>query len=321
MIAKLAEDSYGIKVSSVELLDRHFGTEIYRVTAREGWFILKTLPSYAGDCETEGKITEHLSKKGLRVARLCKNRWGTYTTEVSGVRFTLQKLIEGITLSVNSAPEWFMERSADYLGRTVSALKGFPGLPVRFGADFFDPARPREKWNDWISELEKAKRKGDAVSVPYWEEQICWLEKISEFKIDTGKLTYAASHGDFHIGQAIVKDEDITVVDWSSACRLPVCLDVVTSFVFASPACAGGEIDPEGLKKYIRRFTGHYPLNDYDIKAMPYVLFFWHTMCNYRPDEYGSLPESYRPTAELLRRLLAWLFVHVDGLSESLCSG
>ena len=114
---------------------------------------------------------------------------------------------------------------------------------MRFGRDFFAADTAIRKKQQYVSELEQAKESGNRKIAPIWEEQIRHLERISEFKIDTDKLTYANSHGDFPIGQVIVKDYDITVIDWSSACRLPVCLDVITSYVFASPNCGEGAGD------------------------------------------------------------------------------
>ncbi len=138
------------------------------------------------------------------------------------------------------------------------------------------------------------------------------------FHIDTERLTYANSHGDYHIGQIIEKNHDITVVDWNSVCKLPIYLEIITSYVFASPSCADGVIDADGLISYIGHFTKHLPLGEYDIKAMPFVLYFWHCMCNYRPDELADMPESYRPIAELINKVLKWLYEHAEELSEGL---
>lgn len=162
---------------------------------------------------------------------------------------------------------------------------------------------------------EKAK---NTDSIPVWEEQIRHHKKISKFHIDANKLTYANSHGDYHIGQAIIHNNDFTVVDWSSACRLPICLDVITSYVFSSPNCAEGVIDADGLKRFIKQFTEKFPLTEYDIKAMPCVLYYWHCMCNYRPDELGDIPDSYKAISKLINNFLNWLYEHVDELSEQL---
>ena len=51
---------------------------------------------------------------------------------------------------------------------------------------------------------------------------------------------------------------------------------------------------------------------------MPYVLYFWHCMCNYRPDELGDIPDSYKAIAKLINNFLNWLYNNVEELSEQL---
>ena len=318
MNSYLIESNYDLKVWDIKLLDRHFGTEIYVVDADDKRYIVKILPLYFENIENEGFVTDYLYNNGHKVARFLKSRDGSYVIRTPEFQFTVQEYIEGETLPINSAPEWFLEQSAEVLGKTTLTLKNYDPLPLRFGRDFFTAETAIRKKQQYLSELEKAKESNDQKIILIWEEQIRHLERISKLRIDTGRLTYANSHGDFHIGQVIVKDQDITVIDWSSACRLPVCLDVITSYVFASSACREGAVDVEGLNNYIRAYTKHFPLTEYDAKAMPYVLYFWHCVCNYRPDELDSIAENYRPIAMLIQKLLDWLYVHVEELSERL---
>lgn len=247
MNSHLIESHYDLKVSDMRLLEEHFGTEIYLVDAGKQKYIVKAMPLYFENVENEGSITEYLYSRSHKVARLIKSREDSYVIRTPKFQFTVQEYIEGKTLPINSAPKWFLEKSADYLGKTTLDLQSYGTLPLRFGKDFFAADTAIGKKQQYISELEKAKESGNQEIAPLWEEQIRHLERISEFKIDTDKLTYANSHGDFHIGQVIVKDYDITVIDWSSACRLPVCLDVITSYVFASPDCSGGAVDRKSV--------------------------------------------------------------------------
>ncbi len=318
MNSYLIERNYDLKVSDMRLLDKHFGTEIYIVEADTKRYIVKVLPLYYENINNEGLITEYLYRRGHKVARLLKSRDGGYAIRTPEFQFTVQEYIEGETLPINSAPEWFLEKSAEFLGRTTFVLKDYGHLPLRFGRDFFATNTAIRKKQQYISELEKAKESDNRKTAPIWEEQIRHLERISKFRIDTDRLTYANSHGDFHIGQVIVKDNDITVVDWSSACQLPVCLEIITSYVFASPKCSEGAVNVEGLNRYIWTYTKHFPLTEYDVKAMPYVLYFWHCVCNYRPDELARIAEKYQPIAMLIQNLLNWLYVHVEVLSEDL---
>lgn len=314
MNLRLIERNYDLKVSDLKLLDKHFGTEIYVVEADTKRYIVKVLPLYYENIDNEGYVTDYLYNHGHKVARLLKSRDGSYVIRTPEFQFTIQEYIEGSTLPINSAPEWFLEKSAEFLGKTTMALNHYVPLPLRFGKDFFTTETAIRKKQQYISELEKAKESNLQRIVPIWEEQIRHLERISKFRIDTDRLTYANSHGDFHIGQVIVKDHDITVIDWSSACRLPVCLDVITSYVFASPDCSEGAVDADGLNRYIRAYTKYFPLTEYDIKAMPYVFYFWHCICNYRPDELVCIADKYQPIAILIQKLLNWLYVHVEEL-------
>lgn len=314
----LIECHYDLKVSDMRLLDEHFGTEIYLINAGTQKYIVKALPLCFENVEEEGLITEYLYNRSYKVARLMKSRDGSYVIRMPEFQFTVQEYIEGKTLPINSAPKWFLEKSADYLGKVTMALRDYGPLPLRFGRDFFAADTAIKKKEQYIGELEKAKESGDQKIALIWEEQIRHLERISKFRIDTDKLTYANSHGDYHIGQVIMKDQDFTVIDWSSACRLPVCLDVITSYVFASPKCSEGVVDAEELNQYIQAYAKRFPLREYDIKAMPYVLYFWHCVCNYRPDELACISETYKPIASLIQKLLNWLYAHVEELSETL---
>ena len=320
MNSNLIERHYDLHVSTLQLLDKHFETEIYTAQTNIGKFLVKVMPLFYQNVDSEGKIAAHLSQHGLKVARFLPNREGNYVTKCAKNQFTLQEFVEGKTLALNSAPEWFMEKAADYLGKTTVALRDFGSLPLSFGKNFFAPGNALQKKQQYVVEQESA----NASLAPLYTEQIHHLERIASFHIDTDRLTYANSHGDFHIGQIIVQDQDITVVDWASACRLPICLDIATCYAFASPHCSTGAVDTEGLCRFIRTYTKHAPLTPYDIQALPYVMYFWYCICNYSPTELASIAENdhlsnnYQPIAMLIQRLLRWLSVHVEELSEKL---
>lgn len=314
----IIENNFNLEVYDIKLLDKHFGTELYLINTDAGKYIVKVLPLYMGNVKNEGELTEYLYNHGIKVAKFIKNKNNTYVVNTPEFQFTVQQYIEGESLSVNTAPDWFISKSAEFLGQTALLLKDYEGLSLRFGKNFFSQNTVRRKMWQYKKELVRAKKAKDVDIIPVWEEQIRHLKRISKFHIDTKRLTYANSHGDYHIGQAIIHNDDFTVVDWSSACRLPICLDVITSYVFSSPTCAEGEIDAEGLKSYIKQFAEKFPLTEYDIKAMPYVLYFWHCMCNYRPDELLDIPYSYKAIAKLINDFLNWLYNNVEVLSEQL---
>lgn len=318
MNKNIIENNFNLKVFDIKLLDKHFGTELYLINTDSGKHIVKVLPLYMENVKNEGELAEYLYDQGLKVARFMKSKEDTYVVKTPEFQFTVQQYIEGESLSVNTAPDWFICKSAEFLGQTALLLKDYEGLSLRFGKAFFSAETVRKKIWKYKKELVKAKKAKDVDIIPVWEDQIRHLKRISKFRIDTKKLTYANSHGDYHIGQTIIHNNDFTVIDWSSACKLPICLDVITSYVFSSPICADGKIDADGLKKYIKQFTEKFPLIEYDIKAMPYVLYYWHCMCNYRPDELADIPDSYKAIAKLIENFLNWLYDNVEELSEEL---
>jgi len=312
MLSKLLLEHYGLE-DKLELLDSHFGTEIYRC----GQYIVKTLPPRAGDLENEGRVTDFLLGHGIPVAKLLKTNQGAYQVQTSDMKFHVQEFIEGETPRVNTAPDWMLEKMADLLGKMHLALDGCEPMKINFGEDLFRKSRAKRAKRHYAKKLREAKKQNDDVLVAELEERVKHLRRIAKFRIDTRKLTYRNSHGDFHIGQVIADGENLTVIDWTTACRLPACLEVIRSYVTAAPACADGEIDCEGLKAYIRCYAKHATLSAYDLQMMPCVLYFQQILCHYSPP-YSNIAETYQPLFETINRVMNWLYEHIEGLSMEL---
>ncbi|KAI4453054.1 histidine triad hit protein [Holotrichia oblita] len=214
----LLGDNYGLQVNDLKLIDSHFGTKIFLMETSTGKYIIKTIPLNGGSIEKEGYITEFLYNNGISVARLLKTKNNMYHVETNEYKFHIQEFIEGETLKVNTAPDWFLKKSALVLGKINCVLSKYDELDINFGKDFFTESNANE-------------------------ERIKHLKRISAFNIDTDKLTYSNSHGDYHIGQIITRNEELTVIDWTSACKLPLCLEVIMSYTTADPECKNGKID------------------------------------------------------------------------------
>ena len=296
------------------LLDSHFGTELYRC----GPYTVKTLPlSHGARMENEGHVTAFLAAHGIPVAKIIKTKQGGYHVEAGDISVHVQEFIEGETPAVNTAPEWMLGEMADLLGRIHQVLENYGPMGISFGEDFFRKARARGARRNYIKKLREAKKGNDPVLISELEERVKHLGRISKFRIDTRRLTYRNSHGDYHIGQVIVKEKELMVIDWTSACRLPACLEVMMSYVTAAPACAGGAINSEGLREYIRHYIKHAKLNAYDLQMMPYVFYYQQIMCHY-PPPYAAVPETYRPICSLINRFAHWLHDHAEELSMEL---
>lgn len=310
------ENNFGVKINNLTLLDSHFGTDIFLAETENGKFIVKKLPIYMSNVKNEGRVTDFLRQSGIKVPYFLKLGNGDCNLIVDDAQITVQEFIEGRTLSLNEATDVFLKTQIELLGKINNALIKFEDLPLRFDKNFFTKRNAKNKLKAYKKELKKVKSTNDFNVISKYEEQIKHLKKVASFKIDTSKLTYTNSHGDYNIRQIVIDNDELAVVDWSSACKLPICLEIASSYAFASPKCADGSIDSNELIEYIRTYTKHFKLSKYDLECLPYVFYFWHTMCNYHPNE--KIANNYMSLANLIYNLQNWLYDNVDSLSETL---
>jgi len=315
LLNKLIVENYGLIVRELTLIDSHFGTEIFLLKTNENDYIVKSIPSYVEGIENEGSVTEYLLDCGIKAARLLKTTDGNYAVKTDGTQFHVQEFIDGETLALNTAPGWFLEKSAVTLGKIHKSLKGYGALETNFGVDFFTPATANGAMEYHVNLLS---RQNDDGTISEIEERICHLKRIAEFEFDTDKMTYAKSHGDYHIGQIITKGRELTVIDWTSACNLPAALEIMVSYTTSDPACRNGEVNADRLKRYINDYAKYAEVNEYDLEIMPYTLYFQQILCHYTPP-YSEIANGYKPMCSLINAFTAWLYKNAELLSRELC--
>ena len=322
---------YGIQITDLTLLDRYFGTEIYLAAANGTRYIVKKLPPTAPSLEKEEPLTRYLARNGIPVARLLltKHGEGCVKTEQSQfhTQFHVQEFIEGKIFQVNTAPPWLVDESARLLGKIHGVLENYGNMDVNFGKSFFSSSNALEKKKYYEQQLTAAiagavdntdEKSGiNIILISTLKERVKHLERISAFTIETDKLTYANSHGDYYIGQLIINGRKATVIDWTGACMLPAALEVAMSYVFSAPECANGIISGDGLNRYIEQYLAYYHLNDYDIRIIPRLLYYQQIMCHY-PPPYEAIPETYKPICGLINRFTSWLYEHAEDLETAL---
>jgi hypothetical protein len=322
MVIKLVSGNYDLEVKNMKLLDSHFGTEIFVIETDKGKYILKTLPLYMEGAKNEGNITDFLYNNGINVARLLQTNNGKYYVETDEILLHIQEFIEGETLKLNTAQDWFMEESAHTLGKINTVLKDYDDLNMNFDKKFFQKSTVNDTKQYYSKQLDEVRHNGNSSLVYDLKERVKHLDRISSFNIDANKLTYSNSHGDFQIGQIIVQDKNITVIDWTSACKLPICLEIILSFVTEDIVSQNGKVDTNRLKKYIDDYLkySYLTLTNYDIKMMPYVLYYQQLICHYRPP-YQNIPDTYKPICKLINNFSNWLYENIETLSNELSIG
>jgi len=320
MLSKLIADNYRIELNSLKHFDeQNVGADIYLAQTNNGKYIVKVRSE--DGMKNEGHIAEFVYNNGIPAAKFLKTKSGDYHVKTEDYQFHVQELVDGEVLDLNTAPEWFLEKSSGILGKIHSALKDYAGLPAHFDGGFFSKSTTDERKAHFAKLLEEAKdEQASPAFISLYKKRLKHLERISAFDIDADKLTYSNSHGDFYILQAVVKNQDITVIDWTNACRLPICDEVIRSYIFASPKCKDGKIDSDRLKRYVSKYSKHFHLNDYDIQIMPHLYYYKQMICNYTPYEiyYGSIPDSWKAKSTLIANISDWLYENVEMLARDL---
>ena len=322
MLNELVEGRYGLHIRHMACIEEHFGTRLFRIEADRGIYLMKTFPLDRAHVEREGHLTEHLHACGIPVASHLRAIDGTYVTRTPTMQFHLQTFIEGTTPAVNTASHWLLDKSARLLGRIQHALRDDPQLDTAFDAGFFAPSMDLDARLHFEQQLATASDAGNAALEREIGERLAHLHRISAFSFDTDRMTYVNSHGDYYLGQLLVDGQCITVIDWSSAARLPACFEVFMSYAYADPGCRDGEIRIDGFRRYCDAYLAHAPvaLSDEDLRMMPFFLYRYLCFCSFTPP-YDEVPGAYRSICTLSNNLMNWLHEHAEQLSDALRRG
>jgi len=324
MLSKLIKDNYGIEVKNVKFFnERQYGDQIFLAETENGKYIVKAYNISEQGFETEGAITEFARNNGISAPKFLKTKNGSYSVKVETeeMQFHVQELIEGEILPLNTAPEWFLDKSAYTLGQIHNVLKDYDGLPTRFGSKFFQKSTTDERKKHFTKLMKEAADKQESAElIRLYEERLKHLERISAFDIDSEKLTYSNSHCWYQIGELITKNQTIAVIDWTGACKHPIAYEVIMSYVYASPECKDGRINIDGLKRYIHSYSKSFSLNEYDIQIMPYLYYYKQMICNYTPLEIyqNTIPDWWKDKRALITNVTDWLYENVETLSGEL---
>jgi Ser/Thr protein kinase RdoA (MazF antagonist) len=295
---------YGLDAERMVLLFDHGQNRVYKVAAGGRAYLVKETSLPLERLTRLGALTQRLLDSGVRVAAPIRTLDGAFAAAGPRGNVYVQDFVEGETFRLNEAPGWYLDQSPRLLSRIRRALAGVPPLPACFDEAFLDPSTPARAMQALADREEAAARRRH-------------LERVSGFHLNAHALTRANSHGDFYIGQTICRGREVTVIDWDSACCLPVCFELIMSYTYADPRCAQGRIDVDGLRRYLDLYLKDCTMQEADIRLMPYFYYHQLAVCNFTPP-YEGLSPDYTRIATLCDRLMDWLYDHVETLSDAL---
>ena len=150
------------------------------------------------------------------------------------------------------------------------------------------------------------------------------MERLSDWRFSLSGLTCQPSHGDYFISQLICQEETVrAVIDWTAACVHPVVWEIFRSYVYASPQCAQGEIDADGLSRYLEAYCRQTALSRQDIAMMARLFYYQIAVCDYYGQYYSSQAQNrqiYLHQARFSTQLMRWLEKEEPALTQTLLS-
>jgi len=320
ILTQLIEQNYGIKVAKIEVLVDHTDSRVYFLESITEKYALKEMGENT-ELENESLLNKHLINKGVKVPKVYNTKAGNHIVYHDGLMYVLYEFIEGKIYDLNTAPDWYLIKQVQTLGKIQRSLKEykFTQFPMvaGFQQDFFKNEKYINAEKSIIEKIKQAEEKKDTALVAALYERLKHIKRVSLFEFDCAKLTYVNTHGDLYINQIIVRDGELIVIDWTHPGRSLACFEVLMSYTYAAPECKGGVIDIEKFKPILNEYLKYTELNSYDLKMMPYFIYHYCIFCSFTPP-YDDLPEDYYKIAHLTDNLANWLHDNVENLSNEL---
>lgn len=258
-------------------------TNGYQIVCSDNQYFLKEAQGKTSftKVQNEYKINQFLEERDIPIAKFYNTVKGEVVWEYKDSVFHLEEYIDGKIYKMNATPRWLIEDSTVLLGRIHKELEAYPKLDDGVGRKFYSGWNTEGTVKLYKYLLDRLNCvKDEEFKSQIWEDlnfKLDLLNKVEKFKLDYDKLTISNSHGDYSIMQIFCGEGNINAIgDFTDACRLPICLEVIRSYTYADDKCKNGkEIDIENLKEYLRLYLKHNTLSEYDIKMMPY-LYYYH---------------------------------------------
>jgi Ser/Thr protein kinase RdoA (MazF antagonist) len=329
-IEGLIKEKYNISNIQEIIHSDNSRANCYHIICKDKQYFLKENQSnYSLEkVQNECKINDFLKKRKICVNEFYKTIDGEYVWEFKNHVFHLQPYIHGKTYKMNTVPEWLINDSAESLGRIHKALMDFQMLEDDFGERFFSEWDINNSIQFYEGMIDAARDiKDEMIKIKITEDlrfKISILPRVADFKFDYSKFTVSNSHGDYSIIQTLCGEDKINaIIDFTDACSLPLCWEIIRSYTYADPKCINGnEIDIENLKRYIKLYLKHNSLSSYDIKMMPYLYYYHLARSKFGYREYILNPQNNGE--ELLQfafwrtNMCRWLEKNVELLSYDL---
>jgi hypothetical protein len=315
-LIQLIRQNFDIEITKIEILIDHTYSKVYLLESVKAKYVLKEMGAN-NKLENESELNKHLMSKGIKVPKIYHTTTGNHIIYNNELMYILYEFIEGKMYDLNTAPDWYLVKQIQTLGKIQNALKDYKQLPLLFGPgqDFFIKEKYKRNKQSILEKISQAEKQNDIILITALNERLKHIKRVSCFEIDCDKLTYVNSHGDFYMNQIIVRNNELVTIDWTHPHYLPACNEVMMSYIYAAPECKDGTITINKFKPYLWEFLKYTSLNRYDLQIMPYLMYYYCVFCSFMPP-YDNLPIDYFKIANHTDKLANWLYNNVENLSS-----
>ena len=267
--------NYGIQVIQIKKITRG-SANIYSLNNDK--YILKEYQSKYDESSIKKEVTilNHLNDKKMPVPKLIKNKKNELYTKHKNRIVLVEEFIKGEVRGNNTGNLPELIDSAQVLGKIVLALEDLQiDLPISNVKEWFS----KEKIEKSILKYEELIKTVplNEYSTKIKEDLQSKIQMLATFKKeipvdDLDKLTIKNTHGDYNVQQFIYEANKIkSVIDFAAATKMSIAWELIRSYSYIDKKAKNAEFNLKNFRIYIQEFCRYIPLNNYDIKYMPYL--------------------------------------------------
>lgn len=292
IIADLLMMHYGIHLVSVQKLK--LGTaNCYRVFDGNKYYFLKEFQSSFSDdiVIREANLLEFLSNTDIPVTQFYKTVDNEFIFHYQNHIICLEEYIEGQSYGYDDLPHNLLPKVGRMLGKLHNSLKDYY-LPIDMSDKWLASFSAEKVMAQYDTLIDIAKNKSYDRNVVRIIDYLQYKKQLAirceEYKKYYNGVTYCSTHGDYQGCQLIFNDEEIkAVIDFSSACSLPVTWEIMRSFIQSSKQCrSSATVDIDAFCSYVREYMKFSNLTRADMISMPYVYLFQLARSKYGYPQY-----------------------------------
>lgn len=274
-ISKIISSKYNLDdITNIKKINR--GTaDIYLIETLNKKYIFKYFQEKYNQekIEREISIIKFLNDK-IPTPNYLETLEGNYFTIYNNRVIIMQHYIEGDTKEKNLGSEKEVLDSAKYLGKIVKELEKYNHKYQFNVTDWFslNTNKVIKEHEELLTMLDENDQHRDII-IRDINKKISIIKNLKNDEIkDIANVSIKFTHGDYSVMQFIYENEEIkAILDFVSACDMPIAWEIIRSYSYIDKKCAKGVIDIDNLVKYVQEFNKYVKLNKYDLIYMPYI--------------------------------------------------